>query len=128
MSNRPALSKAEMEIATIVWDLGQATVRETCEALPKSRCLDFTTVQTYLSRLENKGYLTSQKVGRAKVFKAKIRPKQVIREATDDFVNALFGGKSLPLVRHLISDREMSDSDIDEIESMLENLREEKRK
>ncbi len=128
MSKRPSLSKAEIEIATLVWDLGKATVRQTCDALPKSRKLDFTTVQTYLSRLENKGYLVSRLEGRAKVFKAKVRPKQVIREATDDFVNTLFGGESLPLLRHLISDRKMSESDIEEIESMLETLRKEKRK
>lgn len=127
MKKRPALSKAEMEIAKIVWDLGEATVRQTCDAIPRSRSIDFTTVQTYLSRLESKGYLSSRKEGRVKVFKPRVRPKQVIREATDDFLNALFGGESLPLVRHLISDRKMSDQDIDEIESMLESLRKEKR-
>ena len=127
MQKRPALSKAEMEIAKIIWDLGEATVRQTCDALPKSRSLDFTTVQTYLARLETKGYLNSRKEGRVKVFRPKVRPKQVIREATDDFLNALFGGESLPLVRHLISDRKMSEEDISEIEAMLESRREEKR-
>ena len=52
-----------------VWNLGEATVRQVHESLPKSQKVDFTTVQTYLTRLEEKGYLTSRKEGRARVFR-----------------------------------------------------------
>ena len=56
MSPRTPLSKAEMEVASLVWELGEATVRQVTDALPAKRKIDFTTVQTYLSRLEAKGY------------------------------------------------------------------------
>ncbi len=48
MTKRPALAKSELEVARIVWRLGQATVREVLEEFPKERRLDFKTVQTYL--------------------------------------------------------------------------------
>ena len=53
MSKRPAAAKSELEVARIVWQLGQASVRQVLEALPADRGLDFKTVQTYLRRLEH---------------------------------------------------------------------------
>lgn len=108
-----------MEIARIVWELKEATVREVTDALPTKRKLDFTTVQTYLTRLEEKGYLRSKKVGRAKVFRAAARPADVIREAVDDFVGRLFGGDSLPLVRHLVEGSEMTPEELIELRELL---------
>ena len=55
MAPRPGVSKGELEVARLVWDLKNATVRQVYEALPDGRDIDFTTVQTYLRRLEEKG-------------------------------------------------------------------------
>ena len=56
---RPPLSKAELEVARVVWRLGGGTVREVLESLPDRRQaeVEYKTVQTYLRRLEAKGYL-----------------------------------------------------------------------
>ena len=43
MARRPALSKAEMEVVRIVWNLGEATVRQALDAFPTQRNIDFTT-------------------------------------------------------------------------------------
>ena len=120
MNDRPALSKGEMEVARLLWDRKSATVREIHEALPPERPLDFTTVQTYLRRLESKGYVTSKLDGRTRVYKPKIKPRTVIRETVDDLVDRLFGGDTLPLVRHLIEDRGLSDEEIAELRRLLE--------
>src|SRR5580692_7553522 len=97
MSKRPAVAKSELEVAQLVWQLGQASVRQVLEALPAERGLDFKTVQTYLRRLEEKGYLRSRRDGRAKVYTARVRPEQVIREVIDGFIHRLFGGETIPL-------------------------------
>ena len=55
MVERPALSNGEMEVARVLWEVGPATVREVFEALSATKKIDFTTVQTYLRRLERKG-------------------------------------------------------------------------
>ena len=125
MTQRPALSKAEMEIARIVWDLQKATVRQALEALPESRDIDYKTVQTFLRRLEAKGYLTSKRNGRSLVYTAKIRPNQVIRETVKDFVGRLFDGETLPLVEHLIREQGLQSGDIDQLKSMLDDLEKE---
>ena len=61
-------AKSELEVARIVWKLGGATVRQVLESLPKDRGLDFKTVQTYLRRLEAKGYVRTRRQGRSKVY------------------------------------------------------------
>ena len=86
MPPRPGLSKAELEIARIVWELKSAGVRQVYEALPEGRDVDFTTVQTYLKRLEEKGYLKVRIANRAKVYSPKVKASTVIRETVDDLV------------------------------------------
>lgn len=122
MAKRPAVSKAELEIARIVWDLGSATVRNVFERVDAARGLDFKTVQTYLRRLEAKGYLRTKLEGRSKVYSPKVRPGQVIRETVEDFVQRLFDGATLPLMQHLIQDRGISADEIQELREMLDHL------
>jgi predicted transcriptional regulator len=122
MRKRVAVAKSELEVARLVWQLGQASVREVLEALPAERDLDFKTVQTYLRRLESKGYLRSRREGRAKVYLPRVRPQQVVREVIDDVVHRLFDGESLPLFQHLIQERGLSDSEIEQLRAMLDKL------
>ena len=126
MKKRPALAKSELEVARIVWDLGRVTVRQVAEAMPEGRELDFKTVQTYLRRLEAKGYVRVQREGRSNVYTSSVRHGTVVREVVDDFVNRLFDGQAMPLVQHLIEDQGLTDAEIDELQATLERLKEEK--
>ena len=128
MAKRGALPKSELEIAKIVWDLGEATVRQVLEALPEARELDFWTVQTYLRRLEAKGYLQKRREGRNNIYSSAMRPKAVIGEALDDFLNRLFDGETLPLFQHLIHDRGLSDDEISELQQSLNELKTQKKR
>ena len=123
MAKLPALPPSELEVAKIVWKLGEATVREVSDALPKGRDLDFWTVQTYLRRLEAKGYLQKQRVGRNNVYSASVRPRQIVRQLTEDFVNRLFDGETLPLLQHLIQERGLSKDEIEQLQATLDQLR-----
>ncbi len=125
---RGALPKSELEIAKVVWDLGEATVRQVLEALPADRALDFWTVQTYLRRLEAKGYLAKRRDGRNNVYSPAVRPATVISETMDDFINRLFDGEALPLFQHLIRDRGLSDAEIDALQATLNALKADKQR
>jgi BlaI family penicillinase repressor len=120
--SRPALSKGEMEVAHVLWKLRSATVRQVHEAFPPDRAIDFTTVQTYLRRLEAKGYVRGRLDGRTRVYGPRVKPGTVIRETIDDLVDRLFGGESLPLVRHLIEERGISSADLADLRSLLDRL------
>ena len=120
MARRPALSKAEMEVVRIVWNLGEATVRQAFDAFPPQRKIDFTTVQTYLRRLETKGYLRAKRDGRTMVYRPRVRPDDVIRDTVGDLVNRLFDGQTVPLLHHLIRDRSIRKEDIEELRQMID--------
>jgi predicted transcriptional regulator len=120
------LSKGELEVARVLWGLGTATVREVHEAFPAERAIDFTTVQTYLRRLEQKGYVRGRLAGRTRVYTAKIKSRTVIRETIDDLVDRLFAGETLPLVRHLIEERGISNADVSELRALLDRLEQER--
>jgi len=122
MSERPALSKGEMEVARLLWDLQEASVREVHEAFPADRQAEFTVVQTYLRRLESKGYVTSRLEGRTRIYRPKIKPRTVIRETVDDLVDRLFGGEKLPLMQHLIEDQSLTDEDIQQLRELLDRM------
>ena len=120
MPPRPGLSKAELEIARIVWNLKNAGVRQVFESLPAGRNIDFTTVQTYLRRLEDKGYLHARLEGRNRVYSPKVRPQTVVRETVSEIVDLLFGGETMPLMKHLVEDRKFSADEIDQLRLLLD--------
>ena len=126
MTRRPALSKGEMEVARAVWQLGRATVRQAHEAIPKARKMDFATVQTYLRRLETKGYVASSLDGHARVYVPKVQPTTVIRETVEDLIERLFGGEALPLMQHLIEDRGIDAEELSQLRQLLDRIEEDR--
>jgi predicted transcriptional regulator len=122
MADRPSLSKGEMEVARSLWDHGPATVRQIHEAISEKKEIDFSTVQTYLRRLEVKGYASSKLHGRIRVYAARTKARTVIRETVNDLVDRLFGGEAMPLMRHLIEDRGIKSGDLAKLRELIEEL------
>ena len=123
MKKLPPLPKSELEIARLVWELGDGTVRQVVEALPAERELDFWTVQTYLRRLKDKEYLEVRKDGRNNVYSAAVDPDRVIGAWFDDTIERLFDGRAIPAFQHLIEERGITDDEIDELQSVLDDLK-----
>ena len=123
MAAKLKLSGAELEIAQIVFRLGEARVRDVAKAMPAEREMDFATVQTYLRRLHAKGFLAKRRAGRADVYRPAVRRADVVRGVVRDLVDRLFAGDALPLVQHLLSDRTLSDAQLDELQAMLDQLK-----
>ena len=122
MADRPGLSKGEMEVARVLWGLREGTVRQVHEAFSPERMIDFATVQTYLRRLEAKGYVQTRLDGRILVYSPRVKPRTVIRQTVDDLVDRLFGGETMPLVRHLIEERGLSEQDLRQLRELLDRL------
>ena len=122
MARRPPLSKGEMEVARVLWQLGQATVRQVHDAFPAGREIDFTTVQTYLRRLETKGYVKAKLEGRTLVYAPRVEPRKVIGQAVDELVDRLFGGEALPLMQHLIEEGGISDVELAQLRKLIDRL------
>ncbi len=119
---RPLLSRGEMEVVRAVWKTGEAAVGDIYAAVAHSNpTMDYTTVQTYIRRLEGKGYIQARRAGRNKLYRPRVQAKQVRREAIRDLLNRLFDGQSLPLMKHLLADGDLSATDIAELKQMLDD-------
>jgi predicted transcriptional regulator len=114
------LTDLELEVMHVVWELERGTVRQVYEVILERRQIAYTTVMTMMNILEEKGYLTRSKAGRAYIY-APVRPKnEVISSMVDDFVTRVFEGSARPLVAGLLQDKRLSKKDLEEIARMIE--------
>jgi len=118
------VSRFELQLLEKLWDLGIASVREIQENLPEKDRPAYTTVQTMIYRLEEKGAVRRvKKVGNAHVFQAVLTRKAVHRRLISDLLN-LFGGSPGPVVSHLIETGKLTLADVKELEKRLSAMEE----
>jgi predicted transcriptional regulator len=116
-----ALSKGEMVVASALWRLKSASLGELHEEVAKSDSMEYATVQSYIRRLETKGYVKAKRVGRNNIYSPKIKPEKVIGQTLDQMMKQLFDGKAIPLFRHLISERGISESELAELREIVDS-------
>jgi len=110
------LTKFELEIMDVLWKLREASVREVCEALAEKKRPAYTTVQTIVQRLEQKGAVRrSRKIGNALMFEPSITRKSVYRRLVDEMLE-LFGGSAQPVVAHLLESGKLTLADLKALE------------
>ena len=96
------LSKAETRILEQYWKLGTCSVREILESLPEDERVAYTTVQTLVYRLEQKGGLRKvKKIGNAQLFASSINQSEYRIGLMRDLLD-LFGGSPRLLVSNLL--------------------------
>lgn len=99
---RPRLSKAETRILEQHWKLGTCSIREILESLPEDERVAYTTVQTLVYRMEQKGALRKvKKIGNAQLFEPVIGPSEYRSGLVHDLLE-LFGGSPRMLVSNLL--------------------------
>ena len=114
-----ALTKFELEIMQVLWDLERASVREIQEKLSDKRRPAYTTVQTIIGRLEEKGAVRRlKKIGNALIFEPVISRKSVHGRLIGELLQ-LFGGSARPLMAHLAEMGKLSLKDVRELETLL---------
>jgi BlaI family transcriptional regulator, penicillinase repressor len=98
----PALSKAEARILEQCWRMGVCSVREILESLPEDERVAYTTVQTLVHRLEQKGAVRRvRKIGNAQLFEPTLGEREYRRGVVRQLL-ALFGGSPRLLVSNLL--------------------------
>ena len=118
----PRLTKIELRIMEALWTAGASSVREIQEALPAKNRPAYTTVQTMVYRLEAKGAVRRvKKIGNAHVFEAAISRDSAQRRLIDDLLS-FFGGRTQPVMAHLIESGKFTSKDLKEAEETLRNL------
>ena len=118
----PKLTKLELQIMETLWNQGACSVREIHQAFPERSRPAFTTVQTTIYRLESKKALRCVKrISNANIFEAAISRDAAQRRLVDELLD-LFGGRTKPVMAHLIESGRLTLDDIKEAEQAVRAL------
>jgi BlaI family transcriptional regulator, penicillinase repressor len=118
----PKLSKLEMQIMETLWTRGEASIREMLEDFPKKKRPGYTTVQTTVYRMElKKAVKRLRKVGNFHIFAATVTREAAQRRLVDELL-AKLGGRSRPVVAHLIDAGKLTLEDVEFAEKKLKEL------
>jgi BlaI family transcriptional regulator, penicillinase repressor len=118
----PRLSKLEFAIMDTLWSRGESSIRELQEAFPAKKRPAYTTIQTTVYRLEAKRVVRRvKKVGNFHIFAATVSRTAAQRRLIDDLL-ALFGGRTQPVMAHLIESGKLTLDDIKDAEKMLRKM------
>jgi len=116
------LTRFELDVMTALWDLETASVREIQEQLPSQKRPAYTTVQTIVYRLEEKGAVRRlKKIGNAHVFEPVVTRKAAHHRLINELLD-LFGGSARPLMAHLVEIGKLTLDDIKELEGDIAEL------
>jgi BlaI family transcriptional regulator, penicillinase repressor len=96
------LTRQELQIMKVVWRLGEATVREVCEAISQKKPTAYTTILTLMGILEEKGALIHSRSGRAYVYKPLLSRRQATRNQIDDILERFFEGNPEKLLKYIM--------------------------
>src|SRR6185295_12746768 len=102
----------ELEVMKVVWERGEATVRDVYETLRERRRVAYTTVMTVMGVLEKKGHLKRRTEGRSYVYRPAQPQRRVVKAMVQDFLTRVFDGSAQPLLAHLVEERDLSAADL----------------
>jgi BlaI family transcriptional regulator, penicillinase repressor len=118
----PKLTKLELQIMEALWSLGPSSIREIQEAFPERDRPAYTTIQTTVYRLEGKKALRRmKKISNAHIFEAVIARNAAQGRLIDELLG-LFGGRTQPVMSHLIESGKLTLDDVQEAEKTLRKL------
>ena len=118
----PKLTKLELQIMDALWTRGKASIREIQEAFPEENRPAYTTIQTMVYRLEaKKAVKRVGKIGNFHVFEAAVSRNSAQRKLIDDLL-AVFGGRTQPVMAHLIESGKLTLEDVKDAEKLLRQL------
>ena len=117
------LSKLEYRVMEALWSRGELSIREIQESFPPTAMPAYTTIQTTVYRMEAKGIVKRiGKIGNFHIFAPNLSRQEAQRKLIDDLL-AFFGGRSQPVMSHLIESGKLSLAEVKEAERALEKMK-----
>jgi predicted transcriptional regulator len=118
-SGEKLLTDVELELMTLLWQLGEGTVHDVLGALPSGRTLAYTSVSTVLRILVGKGVLVVRKEGRGHVYVPRISKAEYEATSLRHIVQRVFDGAPDALVRRLLETEELNEEKLAAIRTLL---------
>jgi predicted transcriptional regulator len=112
-------SRLELQVLSVLWERGRATVREVQEALPDGKTRAYTTVLTVLQVMEKKGLLTHISQGNTHVYQPTTTQRQTLGPVLKSLVRQLFGGSPATAMQHLLAESEVSPEELAKLKQLI---------
>ena len=119
------LTQRELDIMSVLWELGEATANEVRERVDPS--LAYTSVSTMIRTLEMKGYVSHRRgEGKTHVYYPVIDAEMAGETALGRVLDKIYGGSPIKLLAHLVEQRKLSDADLARMRDLLERSKKKK--
>lgn len=118
-------SDRELEALKVLWDRGEATVREIADAMNAGPLnsggqeLAYTTVLSLLQVMEQKGLVDHRRDGKAYVYLPRVERQSTFRQLAGGFLERVFDGAVDEYLVHALESKRLSDQELDQLEAML---------
>lgn len=119
MKEIPRISDAEWEVLGVLWENSPLTANEVFAALA-SRSWKLNTVRTFLARLEQKGIIKSEDSKQAKAFIPTVSREDCVSQASESFLERVFGGATSALLVHFANAKKLSSKDLAALQAILD--------
>lgn len=116
---RKELTAVELEMMNVIWSIGPCSVAQVQERLRPQRELAYTSISTIVRILEQKGYVTSERVGRGHVYHAAVSKERYQALSLKRIVRNVFDDTPLLLVQRLLASEALTPEDLTQIERLL---------
>lgn len=113
-------SNLEMQILSLLWDRGPATVREVLESMPDGRERAYTSILSAMQVMEKKGLLAHDRLGNAHVYRPLVDQRQTLGPMLRGMVSNIFGGRVSSVMQHLLEENEIDEAELAEIREILD--------
>ena len=123
-----SLGQLQRAVIEVVWELGEANVHQVREQLSRDRKPAYTTVLSSLQKLEKAGWVSHRAEGKSYIYLPTRSREEAGARSLNRFVNHVFNGDPLLMFQHLIRESQLSDEDLEELRSMIDAARKERRR
>lgn len=118
------LTRQELQIMKVVWDMGAATVKEVCDIMSQAKPVAYTTILTLMGILEEKGALVHTRSGRAFLYNPLLSRQQATRNQVRDVVNRFFEGTPEKLIEDILENEVLDCDQLGNVRSLLKSRQE----
>ena len=116
-------TESELEILQVLWDKGQASVRDVHEELLKSKDAGYTTTLKLMQIMHEKGLVKRDDSIKTHIYQAAVSKEKTQKHLLGKMIDTLFGGSPTQLVMQALGNHKASDSELEEIQKLLDNLK-----
>lgn len=116
-------TESELEILQVLWDRGVASVRDVHEELLKTKEAGYTTTLKLMQIMHEKGLVKRDDSIKTHIYQAAVSKEKTQKHLLGKMIDTLFGGSPTQLVMQALGNHKASDSELEEIQKLLDNLK-----